>query len=63
MTALIRAVEEGYVEVAVLLLDHGTDPNHGRAEDGLTPLITALVKKNSPLIELLLDKGADANKV
>lgn len=63
MTALLRAVEEGYIDVMLVLLANGADPNQARTSDGLTPLITALVKGNVDMSRELILKGADVNKV
>lgn len=59
---MLRAVEEGYMEVLQLLVKHGADPDQARISDGLTPLICALVMNNLDITKELL-KSADVNKV
>lgn len=52
------------LECVRILLQHGADPNRGRAESGETPLHHALAKNEAdrgPLVKLLLDYGADPN--
>jgi len=52
------------LECVRILLRHGTDPNRGRDVSGETPLHHALAKNHAdrgPLVELLLDHGADPN--
>lgn len=47
--------------MAHLLLDLGADPNY-EGPDG-TPLVLAIRAGNAALVKLLLEKGADANKL
>jgi ankyrin repeat protein len=53
------------LECVRLLLQHGADPNRGRADSLETPLHHALaghaVPNGSKLIQLLIDHGADVN--
>ncbi|KAI9642366.1 hypothetical protein NHQ30_009170 [Ciborinia camelliae] len=56
-TALYQAVENGHREVATILLDRGADIET-RSEDGWTPLINAVKKRDLNLVELLLKRGA-----
>lgn len=61
-TALILAVDSGYIEIAKKLLDLGADPNKSDSR-GFTPLFIAFWNENVKLIQLLLDRGADVNSV
>ena len=55
-----RAKMDERLEKAATLLDAGADPERGDG-DSFTPLITAALKDDVALIDLLLDKGADVN--
>jgi ankyrin repeat protein len=57
---LHRAVAEGDVEVAGLLIAHGADTRQFD-ENGLTPLHLAVSRQNPDMVEWLLAKGADVN--
>lgn len=64
-TALHAAVQEHNVEVAKLLIEHGADLE-ARSWEGWTPLAYSIVGGaylDLPMIELLLESGADANAV
>lgn len=60
---LMEVAEQGQVDVAKTLLEHGANPNM-KDNRGSTPLMHAFVL-GSPaiphMVKLLLDKGADAN--
>jgi ankyrin repeat protein len=57
-TALMIAVDEGNVEMARLLLDHGADPN-ATTEYGHRPLLRAVYRGNVELASLLIERGAE----
>ena len=64
-TALHAAVEEHNVEVAKLLIEHGADLE-ARSWEGWTPLVYSFqggAYLDLPMIELLLDSGANPNAV
>jgi ankyrin repeat protein len=46
-------------ESTELLLDHGADPNY--AVKHITPLISAVIEHDLPLVRLLLAHGAKVN--
>ena len=48
-------------EVAAKLLSHGADVE-AENESGQTPLIMAISRENRPLVEFLLEQGADINR-
>jgi ankyrin repeat protein len=64
-TALKQAIDAGQLDAVRLLLDRGADPNLLR--DGHTPLMTAVFTDGRavvvPMIELLLERGADLDRV
>jgi ankyrin repeat protein len=49
------------LEAVRLLLDLGLDPNSANV-DGRTPLMAAALKGASPVVQLLVDRGADLDK-
>jgi ankyrin repeat protein len=57
---LLKASEEGHIEVVKLLLDNGADVN---ANDGgvYTALMWACMQDYTELVKILLDRGADIN--
>lgn len=60
-TALGRACDCGYHQIAVVLLENGADVNAG-SEFGATPLMLASIHgENAKILELLIDNGADIN--
>ena len=64
-TLLHRAVIDGYPAVADYLLTQGANVNDGRYDvkgpmDGCTPLALAAGFGDLPMVELLLERGADA---
>ena len=65
LTALHAAVEMHSVEVAKLLIEHGADLE-ARSREGYTPLMYSFQAGwylDLPMIELLLDSGANPNAV
>jgi ankyrin repeat protein len=58
-TALHKAAQSGSVEVARLLLDHGAFLNQQAPIHGHTPLLDAVWHKRLPMVEFLLDRGAN----
>lgn len=55
-TALGTAIDQGHIEIATFLLDHGANPN---AESAFaTPLNAAVVKGNEKLVKCLVAHGA-----
>lgn len=60
-TPLGEAVEQGYYEIAILLLARGAavDP---LTEDGITPLMSAAARGDLRMVQLLLDYGADPQR-
>lgn len=64
--ALVAAASRAQVEVVERLLDHGADPNHRVSGDltayfgGSTPLQSAIQSRDARVVELLLDRGAEA---
>ncbi|KAH8886141.1 ankyrin [Thozetella sp. PMI_491] len=53
---LVAAVDEGNLEIAIKLLDHGADLQGG------LPLLTAVRGGHLDLVRLLVHRGADVNK-
>jgi len=58
MTALLHAARAGNQEVAMVLLDAGTDIEHKSAE-GVSPLLMALINGRYDLALRLIERGAD----
>ncbi|KAF9873703.1 ankyrin repeat protein [Colletotrichum karsti] len=61
-TFLLYAIDRARFEHVKMLLSHGADVN-GSDNKGRVPLVEALQMNNRPLIELLLQFGADPNKM
>lgn len=59
-TLLIRATQNGHVELMKVFLEHGADVN-GRDDCGQTALIVAAGMSDPDMVQLLLSKGADVN--
>lgn len=57
-TAFYQAVENGYFEIARLLLLHGADID-ARTSTGLTPLFCAIRRGDVDFVEYLLEHGAN----
>jgi hypothetical protein len=60
--ALRLAVENGYVSMVRLLIQHGTDVNF-RDQDGETVLLLAIGADDAEMVEVLLENHADGNNV
>ncbi len=54
--AMPDAINTGSVELVTLLLDHGAQPD---AQDGPNPLHMAITRRDVPLVQLLLSRGAN----
>lgn len=64
MTALFKAAERGYTEVAKVLLDRGVDVKVKDSFYGATAMTWALDNKHFGVVKLLLDKdGGDVDDV
>jgi len=59
-TPLTKAVRSGQLEIARVLLDFGSQPNHHGLE-GHTPLVDAFLAGNMDMVTLLQERGADIN--
>lgn len=57
--ALSYACEEGHVDAAIFLLDHGAEVDFQSDHDGSTALSWACYKGHLDLVRLLLQRGAD----
>jgi Ankyrin repeats (3 copies) len=55
LTALLSVARTPNTECAVLLLEHGADLN-AISGNGLTPLTTAIIHNNHPILQLFLDR-------
>lgn len=69
--AMTLAAQRGDMKILRLLLDHGAPPDQNRAEvmsgvvgrhDDATPLMWAASRKNLDAANLLVERGADANR-
>jgi len=58
ITALRVAAENGYAHTAMVLLEHGADPNQV-GTDGWAVIHSAIVEGSSHIVEVLLAGGAD----
>ena len=61
--ALLRAAKNGQLEMVILLLDNGADPNTIDGYNKEPPLIYAIENKDIPMMIILLDRGADPHYV
>lgn len=63
LSPLLLAVRKGHVEVAELLLDHGADIElSGCIHDCVTPLRSAIYRRDEPMLKMLLKRGANPNR-
>jgi ankyrin repeat protein len=60
VTALHAAIDHENVQIALLLLENGADPNQAEA-NGTTPLHLALDAELPEVVEALCQLGADVN--
>nr|XP_042907959.1 uncharacterized protein LOC107440000 [Parasteatoda tepidariorum] len=60
--SLFSAIQYGYVDIVILLLNHGADVNIV-FENHITPLLLAASLGHSKIMQVLLDRGADFNKL
>ena len=58
----MEATQQGYAHMVQLLLEAGGDTEIPNAE-GLTPLHVTITRKRHGILDLLLQHGADKNKV
>jgi ankyrin repeat protein len=58
-TALHHCAVNDQIELAVILLRHGANPNASIPDSQVTPLTIAALEKNMPMAELLLQYGAN----
>ena len=61
-SALAYAASRGHLDIAVLLLDAGVDPNSSVAPSDYSVLSRAASSGNVALVQLLLSRGADAKE-
>ncbi|CAG8893592.1 unnamed protein product [Penicillium salamii] len=61
-TPLLLAVEQGFVDGAILLLKHGADANYRANEKLQSPLSCCIHKGNTKLAQFMLSRGGDPNK-
>lgn len=62
ITALVRAVYKGRLQMVRDLIDHGADLNATR-DDGVTPLGLAAFFGHTDVVRVLVERGADLGKV
>ncbi|KAI1263431.1 ankyrin repeat-containing domain protein [Xylariaceae sp. FL1019] len=60
---LIAAVEEGFLDAAVIMLKYGADTNHSATPDCDSAFTSAIVKGDTHFIRLFLIYGADVSYV
>ena len=59
-TPLHAACALAHYDMALILLDHGADPDAPQG-DGMTPLHIAAAGPNPAIVQLLLERGADSD--
>ncbi len=60
-TPLLYAIGNEHEEIALVLLQHGAEPNTA-APDGRTPLFFAVANKQVKVVQALLDRNANASQ-
>ncbi|KAH6608492.1 ankyrin repeat [Trichoderma cornu-damae] len=55
------AIDQGRKDLAEALLHYGADPNYSPGQNGVKPLVQALMKQDLDMVRLLREAGADAN--
>ena len=60
--ALIYACQNGYKNIAQLLIDNGKNIDQPTTEIGVTPLIAATQNGHETIVKMLIEAGADVNK-
>ena len=58
-TPLMLATQEGLLDIAAMLIEHGADINAKNNDHGLTALMIAARDGHIAIIELLISKGVD----
>jgi ankyrin repeat protein len=58
---LIKASQNGYLEVIEKLIEAGADDFNARDNDGMTALIIAVRRGHLEVVETLIKAGADVN--
>jgi len=61
-TPLMEAIKKQYYDIAIMLINHGADPNIGADNYQKTPLHLAASKNHPELCRLIIEKGGDVNK-
>ncbi|CAN8097893.1 unnamed protein product [Discula destructiva] len=62
-TPLFSATELGLIEIAMLLIKYGADPNMSAGPNADTPLAMAVLEDRFELVKLFLAHGADPNRI
>jgi ankyrin repeat protein len=62
-TALTSAIERGHFKIALKLIAAGADPNLTAEYSTVTPLALAAIQGSQPVIQALIQAGADINHV
>ncbi|KAK4085131.1 uncharacterized protein Triagg1_121 [Trichoderma aggressivum f. europaeum] len=55
------AIDHGRKDLTEALLHYGADPNYSVGENGVKPVVQALVKQDLDMVRLLREAGADVN--
>ncbi|MEM8909861.1 MAG: ankyrin repeat domain-containing protein, partial [Bacteroidota bacterium] len=60
LTLLLRAIDDGDLEMVAFIIEKGVDVN-GQTRSGWTPLLEAVDEGKLSIVQLLVDKGANVN--